>query len=251
MTPPLLFTVALLLIFYWFLFQETVLRKKDNEYQKTVQIQQLQYQSISREIESARRNSHDMKHYLQGMYELLEQGQVEEVKERLTQVVERVDHRENENYCENPAVNVLLQYYAGLARDEDIRFEAKVECGELPIPNMELTTLFGNILDNAIYSCRQVKKEPRIDVKIGMIGDSLLVLVTNSCEKVYPSGLYRMDADFVPAEAFVSGKQGGGFGLKSITMTVQKYRGEAGFQFDEKAQKFTTRIRMNLHPKML
>ncbi|MCD8130252.1 MAG: GHKL domain-containing protein [Lachnospiraceae bacterium] len=251
LAPPLLFVVIVLLTFYWFLFQESVLHRKESEYRKNAQIQQMQYQSITREIENAHRTSHDMNHYLRGLYELLEENRVEEAKEYLDRLVKQVHYREQENYCENKAVNAILQYYAGLARGEGIRFESQADCGDLTIQSMDLTVLLGNILENAIYACQRVKTEPQIDVRIGIIGDSLMILVRNSCGKVYPSGSYRMDNSFLPAEAFASGKQGGGYGLKSIAMTAEKYRGEAGFQFDEQRQKFTTRIRINLHPEML
>lgn len=249
--PTFLFTLAVLGIFYWFLFQESVHKKKESEYLRTLEVQRLQYQNITREMENARRTRHDARHYLLGLNEMLEKNDTDGMKEYLSDIIEKVEHRDSEIYCENQTVNGLLQYYAGLARDGDIRWEAQADCGELTIQAMDLTVLLGNALENALHACRSMKTEGWIHVQIGQVGGSLVILVENACEKVYPSGRCRMGEGFLPAEAFVSGKQGGGYGLRSITLAAQKYGGDAGFRFDEGTKTFTSRIRMNLHPEIL
>ena len=53
--PPFLLTMAVLGVFYWTLFRESVRRKRDSEERKALEIQKLQYESITREMENARR----------------------------------------------------------------------------------------------------------------------------------------------------------------------------------------------------
>ncbi|MCC8140655.1 MAG: GHKL domain-containing protein [Lachnospiraceae bacterium] len=249
--PTFLFTLVVLGIFYWFLFQESIHKRKESEYQRTLEIQRLQYQNITREMENASRTRHDARHYLLGLHEMLEKGETDGMKEYLSNIIERVDHRDNEFYCENQTINGLLQYYAGLAHDGDIRWEAQADCGELPIQATDLTVLLGNTLENALHACRAVKTGGWIRVQIGQIGGSLVIQADNACAKVYPSGRCQLGEGFLPAEAFLSGKLGGGYGLRSITLTAQKYGGDAGFRFDEETKTFTSRIRMNLHPEIL
>lgn len=249
--PPFLLAVAVLGVFYWTLFRESVRRKRDSEERKALEIQKLQYESITREMENARRMRHDLRHYLNGLADLLEQDKPEEMKDYLAQVIDRASRRENETYCLNPVINGLLQYYAGLARQEGIRCKVQADCGELTISAADLTVLLGNTMENAIRSCKSCGKDGWITIQIGVIGGSLVMQVENPCIHIHPTGRYPLDGAFLPAAAFASTREGGGYGLSSIEHTAQRYGGDAYFRYNEQAKTFTTRIRLNLHPEML
>lgn len=250
-TPPYLLVVVILFLFYWMLFRESVRRKRDSENQRAMEIQQLQYENITREVEKAHRMRHDMRHYLNGLYDMLEHNQMEDIKSYLCDVIHSTGKRENEIYCRNVVVNGLLQYYVGQAQDEDIRCEVQADCGELPISPADLTVLFGNVLENAIRACRKFEDNRWIHVRIGVIGGSLVVQIENPCLEIRSSGRYQMGEEFLPADAFLSTRSGGGYGLDSMAHTARKYGGDARFRFDETAKTFTTQIRLNLYPEKL
>lgn len=249
--PPMLFAIVIMSLFYWTFFRESVRRKRESEIRRTMKIQQLQYEKIIGEMENSRRVRHDMRHYLNGLYNLLEQNRVEDMKTYLSEVIESVTRRENEIYCQNMVVNGLLQYYVGLARSEGIQCSVQAQCGDLEISSTDLTVMFGNAMENAIRACRTCEADRWIAIQIGLFGGSFMVQISNSCQEIHPSGSYRLDDGFLPAEAFISTRVGGGYGLGSLSHTAQKYGGDARFQFDAKKKVFTARIRLNLHPEML
>ena len=194
---------------------------------------------------------HDLRHYLNGLADLLEQDKAEEMKDYLAQVIDRASRRENETYCLNPVINGLLQYYAGLAGQEGIRCQVQADCGELTVSAADLTVMLGNTMENAIRSCKGCGNDGWITIQIGVIGGSLVMQVENPCVHIHPTGRYPLDGAFLPAAAFASTREGGGYGLSSIEHTAQRYGGDAFFRYDEQAKTFTTRIRLNLHPEML
>lgn len=249
--PAMLFAAIVLFLYYWTLFRESVRRKRDSEIQRTLKIQQLQYDKITTEMEQARRICHDMRHYLNGLNDLLDQNRLEETKRYLQEVINVTASRENEVYCLNVTVNGLLQYYIGMARNENIQCKVEAVCDDVTVSSADLTVLFGNAMENAIHACREYQKKPWIDIQVGMIGGSLVVQISNSCQNIHPSGRYRLDGGFLPAGAFISPRSGGGYGLGSIANTAKKYGGDARFRYDEPTQTFITRIRLNLHPEML
>lgn len=249
--PPFLLVSVEQCLVYWLLLRESVRRKRDSEKQKALEIQQLQYENITREMENARRMRHDMRHYLNGLIELLEQNRKEEMKDYLLEVIEHTSGRANEVYCQNSTINGLLQYYVGQAQEEGIRCDVQAECGELTISSTDLTVLFGNAMENSIHACQKIKENRWISIQVGTIGDSLVVQISNPCQKIYPSGHYQLDGEYLPAAAFLSSRVGGGYGLGSMEHTAQKYGGDARFRFDEDTKTFTTRIRLNLHPEAL
>lgn len=248
----MLFAAVILFLFYWTLFRESVRRKKDSEIQRTFEIQQVQYDKITSEMEQARRLRHDMHHYLHALNDMLDQNKLEDMKTYLQEVIDVTNKKEHEIYCTNVTVNGLLQYYIGQARNEQIQCKVTAKCDEeLSVASADLTVLFGNAMENAIHACKKCPKDPWMDVQVAMISGSLVVQISNSCQEIYLSGRYRLDGSFLPAEAFISIRSGGGYGLGSLSHTAQKYGGEARFKYDEVAKTFTTRIRLNLHPEIL
>lgn len=249
-TPPLLLVIVTLCIFYWTLFRESVRRRRDSEYQRALEIQKIQYEKITQEMENARRMRHDMRHYLNGLYDMLEKNRLEEMKSYLSEVAENTAKRENEVYCRNLTVNALLQYYIGIAGSEGIRCEVRAECGELGISPADLTVLFGNAMENAIHACKMYEEQRWIKLQAGIIRGSFVVQISNPCKEVRLSGRYRLNGGFLPAAAFMSSRPGGGYGLKSLEHTAQKYGGDASFSYDPENHTFTTRIRLNIHSEL-
>lgn len=244
--PPMIIAALLLGLFYWRLFRESVLRKRQNEERRTLEIQKLQYENIQREMEQTRRLRHDMHHSLNYLSELLDKGEEDTVKDYLCELTTQISHRETVNYCKNVTVNGLLQYYVGMATDQDIQCRVQANCGELPISPVDLTVMLGNMMENAIRVCSKVQENRWIVVEIGVINGSMLIQVINPCQEIHLSGRYR-DDDFLPAAAFKSDRAGGGNGLYSLEHTAEKYSGTARFRYDESSKTFTARIRLNLN----
>lgn len=246
--------LAVLILVYCLLFREGLWRKRDSDQKKYAEIQSLQYAAITREMEDFRRTRHDMRHYLGQLSELLAQGKTEEMKKYLDELIGYTVSPAQVNYCKNEVINGLLQYYAGYASEDNIRFEIHARCENLAIQATDLTVVLGNILENAIRSSRQTTEAQRrlIQVRIDTIGTFLVLEVVNPCAGVRLSEAYasfrktRSEDGFWPAEAYLSSREDGGLGLGSIAHTASKYDGSARFRYDETEQTFTTRVRLDV-----
>ena len=249
--PIFLFLMLNQCMIYWLLFREAVRRKRDADHRRALEIQQIQYDNIAREMENVRRLRHDMRHHLNALSGMLEQDDTEAARAYLAQLIGSAARREDQVYCRNLTVNGLLQYYTGLARDEGITCQVQAECGELTVPATDLTVLFGNAMENAIRACGGVQGEKWIVLRVGTIGGSLVIEVSNPCRGVHASGRFRDKEGFLPAEAFLSSRPGGGYGLRSMAHMAEQYGGDASFRFDAETGTFITRVRLNLHPEEL
>ncbi len=238
---------------YWLLFRETLRRKREAENQRAMEIQRLQSEKIASEIENASRVRHDMRHHLNLLYEMLEQGKNDEALSYLTKYISAALTQENQFYCQNFTVNALLQYYAGLAGSNQIACQIHAECGDITICPPDLTVLLGNSMENAIHACQQFpdSKDRWISLQMAVINSSLVIELCNPGQGVRLAARYRTETGFLPADAFLSTRTDGGLGLHSLAHTAAKYGGEASFRFDGETRIFTTRIRLNLHPEML
>ena len=243
--PLLLFMMFNQVLIYWMIFKESVRREIDNERWRAMEIQQLQYEKIVSDMESTRRMRHDLHHHYNSLSDMLNRGQIDEVKDYLSKAVNTTVSRDNEIYCKNMTVNGLLQYYIGLARDENIKCEVQAECGEVSIEPSDLTVMFGNAMENAINACRKYPENRWINIKIGTIHNSLAIEISNSCKGVRLNRHFLTEDGFSPAEAFLSDRSDGGHGLRSIAHTAHKYGGSASFRYNADKEKFTSRIRLN------
>lgn len=248
----LLYLIVLLdqILIYRLVFQESVQRKRDNEHQRAMEIQQLQYEKIAGDMENTRRMRHDLRHHYSALREMLENGQLEQMQDYLSQVLDATAKRMNEVYCKNMVVNGLLQYYAGLARDEGIRCDIQAECGEAAIDSADLTVLFGNAMENAVNACRKCAEDRWISVRVGTVQGSLAIEISNACKGVRIGRRTQTEDGFLPAESFLSSRAGGGYGLRSIAQTARKYGGSAKFRYNAEKETFTARIRLNMRTDM-
>ncbi len=231
---------------YWLIFRESLRREEDSERKRSTEIQRLQYEKIVDDMENTRRMRHDLRHHYTSLSDMLDRGRLDEMREYLSEVIDTTVRRDSEIYCKNMTVNGLLQYYIGMARDAGISCGVCAECGEFDIDAADLTVLFANSFENAIRACKNCPEDRRISVRIGTVQGSLAIEITNSCKQARISRRFRTEDGFLPAEAFLSGRQSGGYGLMSIARTAQKYGGSAMFRFDAEKEIFTARIRLNI-----
>ncbi len=234
-------------LIYWLIFRESLRREADSERKHSMEIQRLQYEKIVDDMENTRRMRHDLRHHYTSLSDMLDRGKLDEMREYLSEVIDMTVRRDSEAYCKNMTVNGLLQYYIGMARDAGISCDVRAECGELDIDAADLTVLFANSFENAIRACKNCSEDRRIRVRIGTVQGSLAIEITNSCKEARISRRFRTEDGFLPAEAFLSGRAEGGYGLMSIAHTAQKYGGSAMFRFDAEKEIFTARIRLNNH----
>lgn len=244
--PPFLLISVVMIAFYWLMFRESVRRKRENEYLRYAKVQEVQYQKLQREIENDARLRHDSRHHYRVLYEMALDSRDKEAQAYLAELLDQVTRRETERYCQNQTINALLQFYINWAKDENIDCEVQAVCGELAISSVDISTILGNTLENAIHACRKLSGRRWLSVKLGIVGSVFAMQIENSCGGVSLQKGYAPEA-LLPAEAFESGGGRIGYGLESISITAQRNGGEAQFCYSEREQKFITRVRLNPH----
>ena len=57
------------------------------------------------------------------------------------------------SFCENTVINVLISHFYGIAKDNNIDFEADVNIpASIPVEDVDLTVVVGNLIENAVYA---------------------------------------------------------------------------------------------------
>lgn len=175
------------------------------------------YEQMNEMQDTLRILRHDLKYHITVAREMLRSGQGEELDGYLSDVESLVTENDLPVFCKNTVVNALLSGFAERCRKLDIRYCFAVALPEsLSIPNYEICVVLGNLLENAVEATRKRAGGRYIELNVNFQYQQLAVIVENSFDGAI------LSHDGQP----VSGKQDGGFGLRSVQAVTERYGGK-------------------------
>ena len=137
-------------------------------------------------------------------------------------------------YTNNIVIDSLLSNKINIAKEKNIEMNIKIDMSsEIKIPNVDICTIIGNLMDNSIEACDKFKDKKFIDIII-ISSDQLVIRVKNSS-----NGCLKKERN-----RFLSTKEekGHGFGLIQIDSVVKKFDGYINREYSENI--FNTYIRI-------
>ena len=203
-----------------FMYAKNVLYLREQEQHDKMQIAQLQqqyayYRDKIKDEERIRSIYHDMKNHLL----VLEGSQGTEATRQMAQEL-RTQIADYENYIHtgNEFLDIILKDKSEKAREKHIDFSAVVDFEGVDfIEPLDISTLFGNGIDNAIEACEKLREEERVIlVKAGKVQNFVSILIENNCTvEALPKGKRTTKADSLLH----------GFGLANMQKAAEKYGG--------------------------
>lgn len=138
------------------------------------------------------------------------------------------------SYTENPILNILLTDKNAVMQEKGIHSDIKIDNVDLSyIEPIDITTIFGNLLDNAIEAAANADGDKYIFIKISAYHKMTVVHIENSCGKV--KWKKRMP---------VSDKgKGRGIGLLNVKQSIDKYDGD--LQLKQDGNRFVADLFLN------
>lgn len=140
-----------------------------------------------------------------------------------------------EDYTNNPILNVILNDKKKIANYHKIEFNLAIGIVDLAFMEpIEVTTIFGNLLDNAIEACDEVPEDRFIKMRLDKYNGFTVINIANST---------------LPVEKWHHGKpvskkgKNHGIGLLNVEQVIKKYNG--CMVLEEKYNIFTCKIIFN------
>lgn len=183
---------------------------------RQLEMQKNYYMDQLREEEQVRRIYHDMKNHLLILQS--QNGPTQEIARSVEALRQQIAGYENYYHTGNEFLDVLLRDKARAAREKQIDFSASIQLqGSAFIEPLDLSTLFGNALDNALEASEALPQDQRlITVKASRVRDMLVITVENN---VSPDT--RFSGSTTKKDSFLHG-----FGLSNIQKAAEKYGGQ-------------------------
>ena len=175
------------------------------------------YQDVEKYQEQIQDIKHDMKNQLAVLYDAVERGERELVRDTLAEMLGDIRLAEDIIYSANPIINSLLKVKVAKAREKGIEVTVKAFVPKkMSIESGDMGVLYGNLFDNAIEACVKVQGNIRfVDVETKYQDGKLLIMIRNSKNP-------EMNPDFKTTK---EDKRRHGRGLRSVRRVAEQYGG--------------------------
>ena len=163
---------------------------------------------------------HDIKKHLQSIKLLNEKNDSDKINAYIQQLLESSDLKETSKICDNEMLNAILCRYQRQCNEKHIVFHTDIRSDTVQnIYQHDLTSLFCNLLDNALESADNIP-DSFIELTVEKKENSpfIIIILINSCRS---TPVY--DQDGLPV-SHKANKGRHGFGIKSIKKVVKQYQ---------------------------
>ena len=222
------------MFFIIFMYSKNNLYLREQEQLDKVQIAQLQqqyayYQDKLKDEERIRSVYHDLKNHLLVMES---RQNTEETRQMAETLRSQIADYENYVHTGNEFLDIILKDKAEKAREKNIDFSAFIDFSGVDfIEPLDISTMFGNGIDNAIEASEKLPEDQRVIlVKAGKVQDFVSILIENNClDEVHKDG------HTTKADKFLHG-----FGISNMKKAAEKYKGTC--TITQENGKFTLKI---------
>jgi hypothetical protein len=209
----LLFAIALIYIKNYIYLKEK--EQKDQFMIETLKRQYSYYQDKQKDDERIKTIYHDMKNHL---LVLENKENTEETQEMAKKLREQIESYEEYTHTGNDFLDVIIKDKTRIAKEKNIDLTSIIDFNNIEfIEPLDISTIFGNAIDNAIEGVEKLSEEKRtILIKAGKINDFLSIVVENN----YDPEIKLENKKTTKKDTFLHG-----YGIQNIKNAVEKYNG--------------------------
>lgn len=238
----LLFSKVVIIFVYRILISRFVKMINEKEYleydvrllENQAEIQRKYYMQQEKKYNRTVRVLHDVNKHIKVIEQLYRNGMIGGATEYAKQIKHMLEPLLPVKYTGNPILDILLTDKAVIIKEKKIEFEIKVNNVNLNfIDSVDVTVIFGNLLDNSIEACESMDVGKKIFIDIHSYYEMVTIRIENTCTSVkWKNGL--------PVSQ--KGKDRG-IGLSNVMRCIEKYDGN--MKLNSKDGKFTVDIILN------
>lgn len=184
-------------------------------------LEESNFNQVRNTIQTLRSWKHDSKHYLSVLEELIDHEKYNDASEYIHDLCKSYEKSTWEIFTGNSIIDAMISTKLLIIRRSNIRFIHSIYLPDnLPFDSISLSSLMGNLFDNAIEACRRMRdgSNAYIDLTIKPLQTSLSITMINSC-----SGRYNFSREHFLMTTKHSPNHG--IGLKRIRSIVEEADG--------------------------
>lgn len=185
-------------------------------------LQKNYYKALSDNVEKVRKARHDLKYHISAINWFVENEDYDGMKKYLEEYVGTYNIDIYIPYTGNSAIDGIIHHYMEIAREKGIRFEVNCSFNNLKIHDVDLCTLLGNILENALTANENLKGDKFISIYSENDDYQFVLIVDNSFDGIVIREKGKIISKKNNAES--------GIGISSMESICKKYNGHCTFE---------------------
>lgn len=205
---------------------------KSNELEKELQLyhqqNELQYKyygDLEKKYQDSRKVLHDMKNHLIAVEQLYHMQESDAGNSYVKDMHHMLNVLGERSYTNHKMLNIILNDKLSNAERDGIH--TAVEIGDVSlefVKDIDVTTVFANLLDNAIEAAKRVQEHPYIRMKMNYFNEFVVISIRNSL--LVEGALNSANgADSSGRRHRTRGSGHMGYGLQNVKKTLEKYNG--------------------------
>ena len=196
--------------------------------QEQAEIVERDYQALRRTYEGNAKLYHDLHNHIEAIYQCLTQGDIQEAVRYCEDLRTPVREISQTVWTGDKAIDYLISSKMAQAEQERIKTNVNIEYPHnTNIRSVDLTTILGNLLDNALEAAQTAPDNLRfLNLTIRRINAMLVIKVENG----YGNAPTREDGKLLTAK---TDKAFHGWGLKSVQTAADRYDGSISADYKD------------------
>lgn len=187
---------------------------------------------LEERMRSARHANHNLRQYVTALEGYAERGDLEGFRGYVSRLHRELPAESTLAYCGNPAVNAVMLYYCDRVRALGVEPDVAMRVpSRLAFSDVELTALFGNLMENAVEALEAAVADGSSPALLTLrvratyeAGMPLVVTVDNSSPH---SPVYKKDGGLVSTK-----REGEATGTESVRAIARRHGGDARFEWE-------------------
>ncbi|MDV4150136.1 GHKL domain-containing protein [Clostridium sp. AL.422] len=184
------------------------------------------YMALSENVQDVRKARHDLKYHISTITWFVENEEFEKLRKYLEEYKKTYKIDSYLPYSGNSVIDGIINHYMGIAKEHGIRFEVKCSFNNLKVRDVDLCTLLGNILENAITASKNAEGDKFINLYSENDDFQFVLIVDNSFDGVVIRKRGRIISKKNNSES--------GIGIPSMESICKKYNGYCTFEAENK-----------------
>ena len=223
----------------YFLYNSTLSIMRENNRRAIIEQQNeyyvKQFDMIRENMGNVERLKHDMKNHIFMLKSLYDNEKKDEYEEYFEEILKEVEGREKIINSGNVIVDSIVNYKLESLRADNVELLVNINIpAKMEVSDFDLTTILGNLLDNAIRAVKETEKNKYLSIDIQYKSGRLIIRFVNSYKHIEKS---KMGNYFISTK---EDKNKHGIGQINIERTVDEYDGIIDVKYGDK--KFETMI---------
>lgn len=185
--------------------------------QQQENLQMQMYLELQNKYNQSRSVAHDMNRHIRALQTLIKNTSEERAEQYILDLNESVSRLQPTIKNQNAMLAIVLNILSEHCEKNKIELNLEIEDFSLDfMSDIDITTIFSNVFDNAVEACSKVSQENRkiritLKKKLGL----MLLRMVNTCESVDRLQNKTVDINKIHV----------GIGLSNVKKTVEKYGG--------------------------